>query len=117
MKGFLHMLKVYLILALAVLCEALGLASLQASQQFTRLVPTVGVLAGFGGSFYLLTIVLKTLPLGITYAVWSGMGICLTAFFGWALFRQGMDMAAIIGTGLIIVGIAVINLFSETATH
>ncbi len=111
------MLKVYLILIAAVLCEGVGTTSLQASQQFTRFWPSLGVVAGFGASFYLLMIVLKFLPLGITYAIWSGLGICLTAFLGWAIFKQGIDLAALIGMALIIAGIAVINLFSSTATH
>lgn len=111
------MLKVYLILIVAVLCEGLGTTSLQASQQFTRFWPSVGVVAGFGAAFYLLMVVLKYMPLGITYAVWSGLGICLTAFLGWAVFKQGVDLAAIIGMALIIAGIVVINMFSATATH
>jgi small multidrug resistance pump len=111
------MLKVYLILFLAVLCEGLGTTSLQASQQFTRFWPSVGVVAGFGMAFFLMTIVLKTLPLGITYAIWSGLGICLTAFLGWAVFRQGIDLPALLGMGMIIAGIVVINVFSSTATH
>lgn len=111
------MLKVYAVLVLAVLSEGLGTTSLQASQQFTRFWPSVGVVAGFGASFYLLMIVLKWLPLGVTYAVWSGLGICLTAFLGWVVFKQAVDMAGLIGMGLIIAGIAVINLFSQTAAH
>ena len=111
------MLKVYFFLVLAVLFEGLGSTSLQASQQFTRFLPTLGVIVGFGTSFYLFTIVLKTLPLGITYAIWSGLGICLTAFLGWIIFKQGVDLAALLGMALIIAGIAVINLFSDTATH
>lgn len=111
------MMKVYLILVLAVLCEGLGTTSLQASQQFTRFWPSLGVTVGFGASFYLLMIVLKTMPLGITYAVWSGLGICLTALLGWLIFKQGVDLAAVLGMGLIIAGIVVINLFSETASH
>lgn len=111
------MLKVYLLLVAAVLCEGLGTTSLQASQQFTRFWPSVGVVIGFGASFYLLMIVLKYLPLGVTYAMWSGLGICLTAFLGWAVYRQGVDLAALTGMGLIIAGIAVINLFSSTGTH
>jgi small multidrug resistance pump len=111
------MLKVYLILFLAVLCEGLGTTSLQASQQFTRFWPSVGVVMGFGMAFFLMTIVLKTLPLGITYAIWSGLGICLTAFLGWAVFRQGIDLPALLGMGMIIAGIVVINVFSSTATH
>lgn len=107
----------YLLLLVAVLFEALGTTSLQASQQFTRLVPSIGVLVGFGTAFYLFTLVLRYLPLGITYAIWSGLGICITALIGWLVFRQSVDLPALAGIGLIIAGIAVINLFSETATH
>lgn len=107
----------YLFLLLAVLFEGLGSMSLQASQQFTRFWPSVGVVVGFGSAFYLFTIVLKYLPLGITYAIWSGLGICLTAFLGWAIFRQGVDLPALLGMALIITGIVVINVFSSTATH
>ena len=111
------MLKAYLILLAAVLFEGLGTTSLQASQQFTRFWPSVGVVVGFAGSLYLLMNVLRYLPLGITYAVWSGFGICLTALLGWLVFRQNVDAPAMIGMGLIIAGIVVINLFSSTATH
>ena len=107
----------YLVLVLAVAFEALGTTSLQASQQFSRLWPSVGVAVGFGMSLYLLSVVLRTLPLGVTYAVWSGLGICLTAFLGWAIFRQGVDLPAFLGMALIIAGIAVINLYSDTAAH
>ena len=111
------MLKVYLILLLAVLCEGVGSTCLQASQQFTRFWPSVGVVAGFGSAFYLMMIVLKFMPLGITYAIWSGLGICLTAFLGWLFFKQGVDLAALLGMALIVAGIVVINLYSKTATH
>ena len=109
--------KAYFVLLLAVLCEGIGTTSLQASQQFTRLVPSLGVVLGFGMSFYLLMIVLKYLPLGITYAVWSSLGICLTAFLGWVFFKQHVDTAATIGMSMIVAGIAVTNLFSSAATH
>lgn len=109
--------KAYLFLMIAVLFEGLGAVSLQASQQFSRFWPTVGVVVGFGTAFYLFTIVLKSLPLGITYAVWSGLGICLTAFLGWAVFSQRVDLPALLGMALIIAGIVVINVYSDTATH
>jgi len=111
------MAKAYLLLIVAVLFEGLGTASLQASQQFTKPLPSLGVLVGFGGALFYLVMVLQYLPLGITYAIWSGLGICLTVFLGWALFRQGVDIPALIGLALIISGIVVINLFSTTATH
>lgn len=111
------MTNAYLILILAVLFEGLGSVALQASQQFSRFWPSVGVVIGFGAAFYLFTIVLKYLPLGITYAIWSGLGICLTAFLGWMVFRQVVDLAAVLGMGMIVAGILVINIFSTTATH
>lgn len=111
------MLKAYLILLIAVMFEGLGSTSLQASQQFTRFWPSVGVVVGFGSAFYCMMIVLQYLPLGITYAIWSGLGICLTAFLGWLIFKQEVDFPAILGMGMIIAGIVVINLFSKTATH
>lgn len=111
------MLKAYVILLIAVMFEGLGSTSLQASQQFTRFWPSVGVVVGFGSAFWCMMIVLQYLPLGITYAIWSGLGICLTAFLGWLIFKQQVDLPAMIGMGMIIAGIVVINLFSKTATH
>ena len=111
------MVKAYLLLVIAVMFEGLGTASLQATHKFTKLVPSLGVLVGIGGAFFCLVMVLQYLPLGITYAMWSGLGICLTVFLGWALFRQGVDLPALIGLALIIAGIVVINVFSKTATH
>lgn len=111
------MFKAYFVLILAVLFEGAGTTSLQASQQFTRFWPSVGVVVGFFGAFYCLMIVLKYLPLGITYAIWAGLGICLTAFLGWLVFQQKVDLPAMLGMGLIVAGIVVINLFSNTATH
>ncbi len=109
--------KAYLFLIIAVAFEGLGTTSLQASQQFTKPLPTLGVFIGFGMSFYCLMIVLQYLPLGVTYAIWAGIGICLTALLGWLVFRQAVDLPAMLGMGLIIAGIVVINLFSKTATH
>lgn len=109
--------KAYFFLIIAVLFEGLGTTSLQASQQFTRFWPSLGVILGFGMAFYFLMIVLQYLPLGITYALWSGVGICLTALLGWLIFRQALDWPAILGMGLIVVGIVVINVYSKTAAH
>ncbi|SLN36890.1 Multidrug transporter EmrE [Roseovarius albus] len=109
--------KGYLLLFFAVLFEAVGTTSLQASQQLSRFWPSVGVLVGFGTALYLLMHVLKYLPLGITYAVWSGMGICLTALIGWVVYQQKVDVPALIGLAMIVSGIVVINLFSTTASH
>lgn len=109
--------KAYLLLLLAVLAEGVGTTSLQASQQFTRLWPSIGVVLGFGTAFYLMMLVLQYLPLGITYAIWSGLGICLTAFLAWVIYQQKLDLPAMLGMGMIIAGIVIINLFSSTASH
>ena len=99
-------------LGAAILFETIGTTALQASQQFSRLVPSVVVVVAYGVSFYLLAIVLKFIPVGIAYAIWSGLGICLIAGIGWAVFGQRLDAAALLGIVLIIAGILVINLFS-----
>ncbi|MBD3788170.1 MAG: QacE family quaternary ammonium compound efflux SMR transporter [Sphingomonadales bacterium] len=110
-------MKTYLYLLIAVAFETFGSSCLQASQQFTRFWPSMGVLAGFAGAFWFFTLVLKVLPLGITYALWSGIGIVLITTSGWLIFGQRLDGAALAGIGLIIAGILVINLFSGAAHH
>ena len=110
-------MKTYLFLLIAVLFETFGSSCLQASQQFTRFWPSLGVVVGFAGAFWFFTLVLKELPLGITYALWSGIGIILITVSGRVLFGQKLDPAAFLGLGLIITGILVINLFSKSGTH
>lgn len=107
----------YLILALAVLAETIGTTALQASQQFSRPLPSVVVVIAYAISFYLLSITLRTMPVGIVYALWSGLGIILIATIGWLVFGQRLDVPAIIGLSMIIGGIGVIHLFSSTSPH
>lgn len=107
----------YLILFLAVLAETIGTTALQASQQFTRLVPSVIVVVAYSVSFLLLGWALKFLPVGIAYAIWSGLGIVLIAIIGFLVFSQRLDLPAVLGMAMILGGILVINLFSNTATH
>ena len=107
----------YVYLIIAVAAETIGTTALQASNQFTRLGPTVLVVLAYGVAFYFLGIALKYIPVGIAYALWSGLGIVLIALIGFAVFGQVLDGAAIAGLTLIIAGIAVIQLFSNTATH
>ena len=111
------MMNTYIYLLIAVAFEAFGSACLQASQQFTRLWPSIGVFVGFGAAFYFFALVLKVLPLGITYALWSGIGMVMIAGAGWVLFGQKLDFWGFIGISLIICGILVINLLSKSATH
>lgn len=107
----------WLFLGLAVLFETIGTTALQASQQFTRAGPSAVVVVGYAISFYLLSITLKFMPVGVVYAMWSGLGICFIAAIGYLVFGQKLDVAALAGIGLIMAGILVINLFSNTAAH
>lgn len=109
--------KTYLILLLAVVAETIGTTALQASQQFTRLWPSVLVVLGYGCAFYLMALTLKVMPVGIVYAIWSGLGIFLIALIGFLVFGQRLDWPAILGLTLILAGILIIHLFSETAGH
>ncbi|MCL3883747.1 SMR family transporter [Marivita sp. GX14005] len=107
----------YLILMFAVLAETIGTTALQASQQFTRPIPSLITVISYAAAFYMLGIVLKTFPVGIAYAIWSGLGIVFIAIIGFAVFGQRLDAAAVIGIALILAGIVIINLFSGTTTH
>lgn len=105
----------YVLLVIAVAAEVIGTSALQASQQFTRLGPTVVVVVAYGAAFYFLGLTLKFLPVGIVYGVWSGLGIVLIALIGWVVFGQRLDAAAILGLGLILAGVLVLHLFSDSA--
>lgn len=107
----------YTYLILAVIAETIGTSALHASQQFTRLWPSLLVVAAYAASFYLLSLTLKDIPVGVMYALWSGLGIVLIALIAWTWFGQRLDAPALIGIALIVSGIAVIQLFSETARH
>lgn len=111
------MIHVYLLLILAILAETVGTTALQASQQFTRLWPSVMVVVGYALSFYLLALTLKYMPVGVVYAVWSGLGIVFIAIIGFAVFGQRLDLPAVLGMVLILGGIAIIQLFSDTTPH
>jgi multidrug transporter EmrE-like cation transporter len=110
-------MKTALIFFFAVLSEVTATTALKFSEGFTKLVPSLVVVAGYGLSFYLLALSLKVIPLGTAYALWSGIGIVLTVLIGMVIWREPMDWARGIGITLIIVGIAVINLFSKTVSH
>ncbi|MBO9477088.1 QacE family quaternary ammonium compound efflux SMR transporter [Shimia sp. R11_0] len=109
--------KAYLILMIAVVFETIGTAALQASQQFTKPIPSIIVVVGYGLAFYMMALTLKFLPVGITYAVWSGLGIISISVIAYFAFGQKLDLPAVLGLGLIVAGILIINLFSKTAVH
>jgi len=107
----------YVVLAFAIVSEVLGTTALKASDGFTRLVPSVLTVLAYGVSFYLLSLTLKVLPTGIAYAIWSGVGIVLISGIGWVFFGQRLDLPAMLGMGLIVAGVLVVNLFSKSVGH
>ena len=107
----------YLYLGIAVAAEVIATSALKASDGFTRPLPTVIVALGYGVAFYFLSLVLKTVPVGVAYAIWSGAGIVLIGLIGWLVLKQPLDLPAMLGMGLIVAGVAVIQLFSRTAAH
>ena len=104
----------YIFLAFAIASEVVATAALKASAQFTKPVPSIIVVVGYAVSFYLLTLVLRSLPVGITYAIWAGMGIFLIAVVGAVYYREIPDLPAIVGMALIIAGVVVLQGFSKT---
>jgi small multidrug resistance pump len=107
----------YLYLITAIVFEVIGTAALQASEQFTRPKPLILTAFGYAVAFYFLSLVLRTMPVGIAYALWSGLGVVLITLVGLVWFGQRLDTAAIVGLALIIAGVAVINLLSKTVVH
>ncbi len=104
----------YLTLACAIVSEVVGTSALKASEGFTRPVPSAVVVAGYGASFYFMSLTVRTMPLGVVYAVWSGVGIVLISAIGWVAYGQRLDLPALIGLALIIAGVLVVNLLSGT---
>ncbi|AKK80795.1 TPA: multidrug DMT transporter [Klebsiella aerogenes] len=111
------MLNTWIILIVAIAAETFATTMVRASEGFTRLLPSLGVVAGYAVSFYGLSQVVKVMNLGIAYAIWAGLGIFLVSIFSWFLFGQKLDLPAIAGMGLILSGVVVIQLFSSTVTH
>jgi len=104
-------------LALAILAEVIATSALKAANGFSQLVPSLVVIAGYGTAFYCLGLALRSVPLGIAYAIWSGAGTALIALIGVVLYKQKLDPAAMLGIGLIVAGVLVLNLFSKSAAH
>lgn len=105
---------IYLYLFMAILAEVIATSALKSAEGFTKLGPSVLVIVGYGAAFYLLSLVLRHMTVGVTYAIWSGVGIVLVALVGVIIFREIPDTPAIVGMGLIIAGVAVIHTFSNT---
>ena len=107
----------WLYLGVAIVCEVVATSSLKASEGFTRLWPSVIVVVGYAAAFYCLSLTLRTIPVGVAYAVWSGVGIILVTLAGWYLYDQQLDTPALIGIALIAAGVVVLNTLSKSVTH
>ena len=108
---------VWLYLAIAVSAEVMATTALKFSEGFTKPIPSLLVVLGYAGAFYFLSKVLNQLPISVAYAIWSGAGVALVGIVAWIWLGQKLDMGALVGIGLIISGVLVINLFSNTVSH
>lgn len=108
-------MKHWLLLAVAIVCEVVATTALKHSAGLTKLQPSLVALVGYATAFYLLSLTLATIPVGVSYAVWAGTGVALISLVGWLAFDQTLDAPALIGIALIFTGVIVINLFSESA--
>ncbi|MCW8356529.1 MAG: DMT family transporter [Marinomonas sp.] len=107
----------YFLLFLAILSEVVATTALKASDSFTKLGPSIVLVVGYALSFYLLSVVMRSMPTGVTYAIWAGLGIVLISVFGYLFNNEKLDLAACIGMSLIVTGVVVINVFSKTVNH
>jgi small multidrug resistance pump len=103
----------YLYLAVAIVAEVIGTSALKAAAGFTRPLPSLVVVVGYGVAFYFLSLALKSIPVGVAYAIWSGVGVALITLIGWLVFKQRLDAAALAGIALIVAGVVVIQVFSS----
>lgn len=111
------MFKNWLFLFVAIVSEVIATSALKSSEGFSRFWPSVIVVVGYGIAFYCLALTLRVIPMGVVYAIWSGIGIVLITLVGWFLFDQKLDLPAILGIGLIAAGVMVMNVFSKTMGH
>lgn len=110
-------MKNWLFLSAAILAEVVGTSALKSSEGFSKPWPSLLVVVAYGAAFFLLSLTLRTIPVAVAYAVWSGAGIVLIALAGWLLFGQRLDAPALLGIGLIVAGVVVLNVFSRTVAH
>jgi small multidrug resistance pump len=110
-------MKNFFFLGIAIIFEIIATSALKKSEQFTQLIPSIITVIGYLGAFYFLSFAIRTIPVGIAYAIWSGVGIVLITIIGAVIFKQIPDLPAIIGLALIMAGVIVINVFSKTTAH
>ncbi|MGE3319228.1 MAG: multidrug efflux SMR transporter [Candidatus Berkiella sp.] len=107
----------YLYLAIAIIAEVIATSSLKACAEFTKLIPSILVVGGYCVAFYFLMLSLRTIPVGVAYAIWSGVGVVVVAIISYFLFRQSLDIPAMIGIAMIIAGVLVIQTLSSSSAH
>jgi len=107
----------WIYLAIAIVSEVIASSMLKPSEGFSKLLPSMVVVIGYGLAFFFLSLTLKSIPIGVSYAIWAGVGIVLITCIGWLIFGQSLDLPAAIGIGLIVLGVLILNLFSKTAAH
>lgn len=110
-------MKNFFFLGIAIIFEIIATSALKKSEEFTRLIPSIVTIVGYFAAFYFLSFAIRTIPVGIAYAIWSGVGIVLITIIGAVFFKQIPDLPAIVGLGLIMAGVIVINVFSKTTAH
>lgn len=110
-------MKNFFFLGIAIIFEIIATSALKKSEQFTQLLPSIITIVGYFAAFYFLSFAIRTIPVGIAYAIWSGVGIVLITIIGAVFFKQIPDLPAIIGLALIMIGVVVINVFSKTTAH
>lgn len=110
-------MNAYILLAIAIVAEVIATSALKATEGFTRLMPSLVVAAGYGVAFWMLSLVLKSIPVGMAYAIWSGMGIVLVTLVAMLVYGQKPDLPAILGLSLIVSGVVVLQLFSKMSAH
>lgn len=107
----------WMYLAIAIVAEVIATSSLKSSEGFTKLWPSIAVVLGYGFAFFFLSLTLRSVPVGIAYAIWSGAGVVLVTLVAWLAFGQKLDFAGVAGIGLIVAGVVVLNLFSKATAH
>ncbi|MCK8142237.1 SMR family transporter [Flavobacterium sp. I-SCBP12n] len=110
-------MKNFLFLGIAILFEIIATSALKKSEEFSKLIPSIITIVGYCGAFYFLSFAIRTIPIGIAYAIWSGVGIVLITIIGAVFFKQIPDLPAILGLSLILIGVIIINVFSKTTGH
>ncbi|MGY5703943.1 DMT family transporter [Vibrio antiquarius] len=106
-----------LALSIAIVCEVIATSYIPKTEQFTKMMPSTVVLIGYGIAFFLLSVTVKTMPVGVVYAIWSGAGIVLVATVGYFIYGQRLDLPALVGIGFILTGVMIVNLLSKTVGH